>query len=132
MPETGAPVRLRVLLVDDNATDRLLALRALQREGPPIEAVQPTDAASLATALSQGGFDLVVTDYSLRWSDGLAVTRAIKARSPLCPVVMYTGTGIGLAIVRRGAERMGGDAGVESSPDRGSRFWIEVPMENRA
>lgn len=44
----------------------------------------------------------------------------------------YPGTGIGLAIVRRGAERMGGDAGVESSPGRGSRFWIEVPMEDRA
>ena len=38
----------------------------------------------------------------------------------------YPGTGIGLAIVRRGAERMGGIAGVESEPGRGSRFWIEL------
>lgn len=37
------------------------------------------------------------------------------------------GTGIGLAIVRRGMERIGGAAGVECDGDRGSRFWIEIP-----
>ncbi|MUG99113.1 PAS domain S-box protein [Scytonema sp. UIC 10036] len=39
----------------------------------------------------------------------------------------YPGTGIGLAIVRKGAERLGGRAGVESAPGKGSRFWIELP-----
>jgi len=39
----------------------------------------------------------------------------------------YPGTGIGLAIVRRGVERMGGRVGVESVPGQGSRFWIELP-----
>lgn len=39
----------------------------------------------------------------------------------------YPGTGIGLAIVRRATERMGGAAGVESRPGEGSRFWIELP-----
>jgi signal transduction histidine kinase len=38
----------------------------------------------------------------------------------------YPGTGIGLAIVRRALERMGGSAGVESAPGEGSRFWIEL------
>jgi PAS domain S-box-containing protein len=40
----------------------------------------------------------------------------------------YPGTGIGLAIVRKGVERMGGRAGVESEPGKGSRFWIELPL----
>jgi PAS domain S-box-containing protein len=40
----------------------------------------------------------------------------------------YPGTGIGLALVRKGAERMGGSAGVESVPERGSRFWVELPL----
>jgi PAS domain S-box-containing protein len=38
----------------------------------------------------------------------------------------YPGTGLGLAIVRKAAERMGGRAGVESEPGKGSRFWLEL------
>jgi signal transduction histidine kinase len=37
----------------------------------------------------------------------------------------YAGTGIGLALVRKTAERMGGKVGVESTPGKGSRFWLE-------
>lgn len=39
------------------------------------------------------------------------------------------GSGIGLAIVRRGVERMGGKVGVESSLGSGSSFWIEMPRD---
>lgn len=38
----------------------------------------------------------------------------------------YLGTGIGLAMVKKGVERMGGEVGVESKPGAGSRFWIEL------
>jgi signal transduction histidine kinase len=38
----------------------------------------------------------------------------------------YEGTGIGLAIVRRAVERMGGAVGVESDGFTGSKFWIEL------
>jgi len=40
----------------------------------------------------------------------------------------YPGTGIGLAIVQKGIERMGGTVGVESELGKGSRFWAELPL----
>jgi PAS domain S-box-containing protein len=49
-----------------------------------------------------------------------------KAFSRLAPET-YPGTGLGLVIVRRAVERMGGWVGFESAPGRGSRFWIELP-----
>jgi PAS domain S-box-containing protein len=42
------------------------------------------------------------------------------------PESSYQGTGIGLAIVRKAAQRMGGAAGVESKLGEGSRFWITL------
>jgi signal transduction histidine kinase len=42
------------------------------------------------------------------------------------PSPEYPGTGVGLAIVRKAAERMGGTVGVESAPGQGSRFWVEL------
>jgi PAS domain S-box-containing protein len=39
----------------------------------------------------------------------------------------YPGTGIGLALVRKGVERMGGRVGVESDLGQGSRFWVDLP-----
>jgi signal transduction histidine kinase len=44
----------------------------------------------------------------------------------------YAGTGVGLAIVRRVAERSGGGCGVEPAEGGGSRFWIDLPEATRA
>jgi len=44
----------------------------------------------------------------------------------LNPVEEFEGTGIGLTIVRKSVERMGGKVGVESELGQGSRFWIQL------
>jgi len=38
------------------------------------------------------------------------------------------GTGIGLAFSKRLAEQMKGDVGLESTGDKGSCFWVELPL----
>jgi signal transduction histidine kinase len=44
----------------------------------------------------------------------------------------FPGTGIGLAIVRRAVERVGGTVGVDSEPGQGSSFWIELKRADQA
>jgi len=39
----------------------------------------------------------------------------------------FEGTGIGLTLVRKAIERMGGKAGVESQEGKGSNFWLQLP-----
>lgn len=42
------------------------------------------------------------------------------------PEKIYGGSGIGLAIVRKAVERMGGTFGLESQEGKGSTFWIQL------
>jgi len=44
----------------------------------------------------------------------------------------YPGTGVGLALVHKGIERLGGRVGVESKIGQGSRFWLELPRVEEA
>ena len=53
--------------------------------------------------------------------------RIFRVFERLHGIETYPGTGIGLAIVKRGMERLGGSAGVDSKIGSGSRFWIELP-----
>jgi signal transduction histidine kinase len=41
----------------------------------------------------------------------------------------YPGNGIGLAIVQKAVERMGGTVHLESQPGKGSRFAVRLPWQ---
>ena len=45
----------------------------------------------------------------------------------LNPVEEYPGTGVGLAIVRKAMQRMGGRAWAKSEPGQGATFFLEIP-----
>jgi PAS domain S-box-containing protein len=53
-------------------------------------------------------------------------TRVFRLFERVCPPEQYEGTGIGLTIVQKAIERMGGRMGLESACGEGSKFWIEL------
>lgn len=51
--------------------------------------------------------------------------RIFRVFERLHGIETYPGTGIGLAIVKKAMERMGGSSGVECKASHGARFWVE-------
>ena len=66
--------------------------------------------------IEDNGIGIDPRDHERIWT---IFTRIGRARD-------YEGTGIGLAIVRKAAERMNGTFGVDSELGRGSRFWLRL------
>ena len=58
--------------------------------------------------------------------------RIFRAFERLHGAESYPGTGIGLAIVHKAIERLGGRVGVESQEGQGSRFWFELARAEAA
>jgi signal transduction histidine kinase len=83
----------RILVIDDNPQDRRLARRAIEQEFADAQLVDVSDGPALAAALDTAPFDAVVTDFRLRWIDGLQILRELKQRFPDQPVVMFTDSG---------------------------------------
>jgi two-component sensor histidine kinase len=83
----------RVLLIDDNPADRDLLVRHLRRSFDAIECVEIFRRQDFEAALAQGGFDVVITDYQLRWADGLWILRQCLKSYPDIPVIMFTDSG---------------------------------------
>jgi two-component system, sensor histidine kinase and response regulator len=95
-PTTG---RLRVLLAEDNAVNRLVALRMLEKQGHSVTVV--CDGRQALDALARELFDLALLDIQMPELDGFEVAAAVRAREK--------GTGKRLPLVALTAHAMQGD-----------------------
>ena len=80
-----------VLLVDDNETNRIILKAQLEQwHLRPVVASSGKQAIAL---LSQGDFDLVITDRQMPEMDGIELARTIKFRYPDLPVMLLSSIG---------------------------------------
>ncbi|MDB5893260.1 MAG: Signal transduction histidine kinase, partial [Rhodoferax sp.] len=103
-------------------------------------AVKFTEAGEVAvkvTVASRGGDEVLlrftVTDSGIGLTpEQIAGLFKSFAQADTSTTRRFGGTGLGLAISRRLAELMGGEAGVDSQPGEGSRFWFTVRVHARS
>jgi PAS domain S-box-containing protein len=82
--------------------------------------------AVVITAGETGGFvRLSIRDYGIGIKPEF-FERIFQVFERLHGQDQFPGTGIGLAIVKKGVEQMGGTCGVESEVNRGSSFWVQL------
>jgi len=83
---------LSILLIDDNPDDRALVERQLELVLDDPRVLHAGTAEAFEHMLNED-FDVAITDYQLRWSDGITVLHELKRRFPERPVIMFTGSG---------------------------------------
>jgi signal transduction histidine kinase/DNA-binding NarL/FixJ family response regulator/HPt (histidine-containing phosphotransfer) domain-containing protein len=89
LDESGRP--LRILIVDDNRTNRLVASRMFQEFD--VEIVEACDGLESIDAVAKHDFDLIFMDMRMPEMDGLTATSIIRAsggRLAWVPIVAFT------------------------------------------
>ncbi|HLZ55916.1 MAG TPA: response regulator [Ktedonosporobacter sp.] len=84
---------MRLLIIDDNPADRELIKRAIGKIFEAVSYVEVIHQRGFEEALEPLDYQIVFTDYHLKWSTGIEVLKAIRARSSVLPVIMVTDTG---------------------------------------
>ncbi len=124
----GAQIRLEGPLPAVIANDTLLSqiLGNLVSNGMKFVKPGTSPELRLSAETKEGMVRVSVTDNGI----GIAPeyqTKVFQVFERLHPSSEYPGTGIGLAIVAKSVEKMGGRTGLESQPGAGSTFWFELP-----
>lgn len=80
----------KILVVDDNEVNRLLAVMTLERDGRQID--EAVDGPSALAKLAEGGYRCVLLDISMPGMSGYEVCEAIRADAALkgTRVIAYT------------------------------------------
>ena len=80
-----------MLNVEDNPGDSELVHTRLTEEGIACDFVRVETKEEFAAAIKQGGFDLILADYSLPSFDGLSALKMAKTRCPEIPFIFVSG-----------------------------------------
>jgi PAS domain S-box-containing protein len=80
----------RILLIDENKSDRELASLVLAGEFGELEIEAVGSAAEFSRALAIGRFGLVISEAQFSWSDGLELVKLIREVRSDCPVILFT------------------------------------------
>lgn len=122
--------KFKFLLIDDNPDDRNLVIRELSRVFPDAEIYQAMNSETFENELKKRDYNLVITDYQLRWSNGIEILKKIKSFNQFIPVIMFTGTGNEEVAVS--AMKLGLDDYVIKSPKHFKRlpFSIKLALDN--
>jgi two-component system cell cycle sensor histidine kinase/response regulator CckA len=84
--------RLRVLLVEDSATDAKLVIHALRTSGWEVEFERVDDAASMHAALEGRAWDLILSDWSMPRFSAVAALDLVKKAGLDLPFIIVSGT----------------------------------------
>ena len=129
MPPVLPRPSLRVLLVEDNATDALVACDELAHATEVAFIVEPATRLQTALALLAGAvFDVVLLDLSLPDCDGLDTYLRLRAAAPEVPVVVLShraDEALALQAVHAGAQDYLVKGGAEGLLVRATRYAIE-------
>ena len=87
--------RLRLLLVEDSASDQELVLAMLEDELPHAEVHVATSLADALVRLGESWYDVALADLSLPDAEGPTVVRAVRAAHPDTALLVLTGRGYG-------------------------------------
>jgi PAS domain S-box-containing protein len=84
---------LRILLVDDDALDRMNVRRALRSQGIRAEILEAADAVAGLDALKSQRLACVFLDYNMPGHDGLWLVREARSQGIHTPLIVLTGQG---------------------------------------
>ncbi|MFZ2419711.1 MAG: PAS domain S-box protein, partial [Anaerolineae bacterium] len=82
---------LHILHLEDNPTDAELAQAMLEADGIECAVTRVETRADFLAAVEQGGFDLILADYSLPSFDGLAALEIARKQRPEVPFIFLSG-----------------------------------------
>ncbi len=111
------PRSLRVLHLEDDDHDHLLIRELLQSEGFPCEFVVAKSRRDFESAVRQGVYDLIISDYTLPSFDGVSALAVAREVCPETPFIFFSGT-IGEEVAVESLKRGAADYVLKQRPNR--------------